>query len=102
MTAPVLPLACSPPLMRRFCLLFLGLLALLPAAAAAQDEAIMVKRLTAQMRQAGAYSGAYVLDVSGNKPRAVFRWHPHTPRILASNTKLFTTTAALALYGREA
>ena len=87
--------------MRRFCLLFLGLLALLPATAAAQDEALMVKRLTSQMRFAGAYSGAYVVDVSGDKPRPIFRWRPHTARILASNTKLFTTTAALALYGRE-
>jgi serine-type D-Ala-D-Ala carboxypeptidase/endopeptidase (penicillin-binding protein 4) len=87
--------------MRRFCLLFLGLLALLPATAAAQNEALMVKRLSAQMRFAGAYSGAYVVDVSGDKPRPVFRWRPHTARILASNTKLFTTTAALALYGRD-
>lgn len=87
--------------MRRFCLLFLGLLALLPATAAAQDEALMVKRLTSQMRFAGAYSGAYVVDVTGDNPRPIFRWRPHTARILASNTKLFTTTAALALYGRE-
>jgi D-alanyl-D-alanine carboxypeptidase/D-alanyl-D-alanine-endopeptidase (penicillin-binding protein 4) len=83
------------------CLLFLGLLALLPAAAAAQDQATMVKRLTGQMRFAGAYSGAYVINVSGDKPRTVFRWREHTPRILASNTKLFTTTAALARFGRD-
>ncbi len=87
--------------MRRMCLLFLGLLALLPAAAAAQDQATMVKRLTGQMRFAGAYSGAYVINVSGDKPRTVFRWREHTPRILASNTKLFTTTAALARFGRD-
>jgi serine-type D-Ala-D-Ala carboxypeptidase/endopeptidase (penicillin-binding protein 4) len=87
--------------MRRICLLFLALLALLPAAAAAQDEAAMVKRLTSQMRFAGTYSGAYVVNVSGDKPRSVFRWREHTARILASNTKLFTTTAALARFGRE-
>jgi serine-type D-Ala-D-Ala carboxypeptidase/endopeptidase (penicillin-binding protein 4) len=87
--------------MRRICLLFLALLALLPAAAAAQDQAAMVKRLTGQMRFAGAYSGAYVVNVSGDKPRSVFRWREHTTRILASNTKLFTTTAALARFGRE-
>ena len=87
--------------MRRFCLLFLGVLLLLPAAAAAQNEALMVKRLTGQMRYAGAYSGAYVVDVSGATPRPIFRWRARTARILASNTKLFTSTAALALYGRD-
>jgi serine-type D-Ala-D-Ala carboxypeptidase/endopeptidase (penicillin-binding protein 4) len=87
--------------MRRTCLLVLALTAMFPAAAAAQDEALMVKRLTAQMRYAGAYSGAYVAEVSGDRPRAVFRWRERTARILASNTKLFTTTAALARFGRE-
>jgi serine-type D-Ala-D-Ala carboxypeptidase/endopeptidase (penicillin-binding protein 4) len=87
--------------MRRLALLVLALLAVGPATAAAQDEATMVKRLTRYMRASGAYSGAYVVDVSGDKPRAVFRWRQHTRRILASNTKLFTTTAALARYGTE-
>jgi D-alanyl-D-alanine carboxypeptidase/D-alanyl-D-alanine-endopeptidase (penicillin-binding protein 4) len=53
------------------------------------------------MRGAGAFSGAYVVVVSGDSPRAIFRWRQRTPRILASNTKLFTTTAALARYGTE-
>jgi serine-type D-Ala-D-Ala carboxypeptidase/endopeptidase (penicillin-binding protein 4) len=88
--------------MRRICLVFLALLALLPAAAAAQDQARMVKQLTGQMRYAGAYSSAYVVNVSHGKPQVVFRWREHTARILASNTKLFTTTAALARFGREA
>jgi D-alanyl-D-alanine carboxypeptidase/D-alanyl-D-alanine-endopeptidase (penicillin-binding protein 4) len=87
--------------MRRIALLALAALGLLPSAAAAQDEATMVKRLQAQMRYAGAYAGAYVVDVSGDKPRAVFRWRERTSRILASNTKLFTTTAALARFGAE-
>jgi serine-type D-Ala-D-Ala carboxypeptidase/endopeptidase (penicillin-binding protein 4) len=87
--------------MRRLALLVIALLAVLPATAAAQDEATMVKRLTRYMRGAGAYSGAYVVDVSGDSPRAIFRWRQRTPRILASNTKLFTTTAALARYGTE-
>ena len=38
-------------------------------------------------------------DVSGPAPQPVFRWREHTARILASNTKLFTTTAALARFG---
>jgi serine-type D-Ala-D-Ala carboxypeptidase/endopeptidase (penicillin-binding protein 4) len=87
--------------MRRITLLSLALLALLPGAAAAQDEALMAKRLTSQMRYAGGYASAYVVDVSGDTPRPVFRWREHTPRILASNTKLFTTTAALARFGSE-
>jgi serine-type D-Ala-D-Ala carboxypeptidase/endopeptidase (penicillin-binding protein 4) len=88
--------------MRRICLLLLALLAVLPGAAAAQDREALVKQLTGQMRYAGAYSGAYVVNVSHDPPRVVFRWREHTPRILASNTKLFTTTAALARFGREA
>ena len=87
--------------MRRIALLVVALLALLPAAAAAQDRALMVKRLTAQMGFAGAYAGAYVADVSGATPQPVFRWRAHRARILASNTKLFTTTAALARFGSE-
>jgi serine-type D-Ala-D-Ala carboxypeptidase/endopeptidase (penicillin-binding protein 4) len=88
--------------MRRLALLVTALLVLLPAAsAAAQDEATMVKRLARYMRAAGPYSGAYVVDVSGGRPRAVFRWRPRTQRILASNTKLFITTAALSRFGVE-
>jgi D-alanyl-D-alanine carboxypeptidase/D-alanyl-D-alanine-endopeptidase (penicillin-binding protein 4) len=88
--------------MRRIALLALAVLAILPAAAAAQDRALLVKRLTAQMRFAGAYSGAYVVDVSGDAPRSVFRWRERTRRILASNAKLFPTTAALARFGADA
>ena len=85
--------------MRRLAVIVTALLAMLPATAAAQDEATMVKRLARYMRGAGAYSGAYVVDVSGDRPRAVFRWRQKRPRILASNTKLFTTTAALSRFG---
>jgi serine-type D-Ala-D-Ala carboxypeptidase/endopeptidase (penicillin-binding protein 4) len=87
--------------MRRICLLCFALLAVVAPAAAAQDRARMVNQLTGQMRYAGAYSGAYVVNVSHDKPQVVFRWREHTSRILASNTKLFTTTAALARFGRE-
>ena len=87
--------------MRRIALLVIALLALLPAAAAAQDEPTMVKRLARYMRSAGPYSGAYVFHVSGESPHAVFRWRHRTPRILASNTKLFTTTAALSRFGTQ-
>jgi len=55
--------------------------------------------LASQMRAAGSYSGAYVVNLSRGK--RVFRWRAGTARILASNTKLFTTAAALARYGTE-
>lgn len=87
--------------MRRLALLLVALLALLPATAAAQNEPLLVKRLTRQMRLAGAHAGAYVARVDLDGARPVFRWREDTPRILASNTKLFTTSAALARFGRE-
>jgi D-alanyl-D-alanine carboxypeptidase/D-alanyl-D-alanine-endopeptidase (penicillin-binding protein 4) len=86
--------------MRRLALLVIALL-VLPATAAAQDEPAMVKRLAGYMRAAGPFSGAYVAEVSGERPHAVFRWRQKTPRILASNAKLFTTTAALSRFGVE-
>src|ERR671912_1474200 len=101
MTAPRPSLACSPPLMRRIALLTLALLALLPAAAAAQEPQVIAKRLTREMRLAGAYAGAYVVDLDEPKPRVIFRWRAGTQRILASNAKLFTTTAALDRFGVE-
>jgi D-alanyl-D-alanine carboxypeptidase/D-alanyl-D-alanine-endopeptidase (penicillin-binding protein 4) len=85
--------------MRRIALLALAGLALLPAGAAAQNRELMVKRLTAQMRLAGSYAGAYVADLSDATPSGVFGWREHRARILASNTKLFTTGAALDRFG---
>jgi serine-type D-Ala-D-Ala carboxypeptidase/endopeptidase (penicillin-binding protein 4) len=87
--------------MRRIAAVAAALLLLVPAAAAAQDRELMVKRLTSQMRLAGGYASAYVADVSKTGAEPVFRWREHTTRILASNTKLFTTTAALARFGAE-
>ncbi|HYI37398.1 MAG TPA: D-alanyl-D-alanine carboxypeptidase [Thermoleophilaceae bacterium] len=71
-----------------------GLLAVLPAAASA---ASLGSRLGAAMRPAGGSSGAYVVNATTGKP--VLRYRHMTPRILASNTKIFTTAAALARYG---
>jgi D-alanyl-D-alanine carboxypeptidase/D-alanyl-D-alanine-endopeptidase (penicillin-binding protein 4) len=85
--------------MRRTALLIVALLALLPGTAAAQDEQFLVKRLTREMGFAGGWSGAYVANLTDGKP--LFRWRQHNTRILASNTKLFTTAAALARYGTE-
>jgi D-alanyl-D-alanine carboxypeptidase/D-alanyl-D-alanine-endopeptidase (penicillin-binding protein 4) len=87
--------------MRRIAVLAGAVLMLVPAAATAQDRELMVKRLTSQMRLAGGFASAYVADVSGPEAQPVFHWREDTPRILASNTKLFTTTAALARFGTE-
>lgn len=78
------------------CALALALL-VLPAMASA---ASLSSRLTASMRPAGGASGAYVVNATTAKP--VFRYRHLTARVLASNTKLFTTAAALARYGVDA
>ncbi len=57
----------------------------------------LAARLGAAMRHASGSSGAYVVNASSGRP--VFRWRARTARILASNTKLFTTSAALVRYG---
>ena len=56
--------------------------------------------LAGAMRSAGSASGAFVQNVSTGK--VVFRWRHTRPRILASNTKLYTTSTALARFGTEA
>jgi D-alanyl-D-alanine carboxypeptidase/D-alanyl-D-alanine-endopeptidase (penicillin-binding protein 4) len=75
--------------------LFLVLAAVLgfPAGALAS----LSSSLKRQMRGAGAYSGALVVDAQTGKP--LFAWKSGTARVLASNTKLFTTAAALARFG---
>jgi serine-type D-Ala-D-Ala carboxypeptidase/endopeptidase (penicillin-binding protein 4) len=82
--------------MRRVLVILLALSALLPVEAAQAD---LKRSLTLQMRQAGSHSGAYVTNLSTGEQ--VFAWRAGTPRILASNTKLFTSAAALARFGTE-
>jgi serine-type D-Ala-D-Ala carboxypeptidase/endopeptidase (penicillin-binding protein 4) len=82
--------------MRRALLTLLALSALVPVEAAQAD---LTSSLTRQMRQAGSYSGAYVANVTTGERE--FAWRAGTPRILASNTKLFTSAAALARFGTE-
>ena len=80
--------------MRRLvlCLALAAVFAFPPGAWASLSSAL--KR---QMRATGAYSGALVVDASTGK--ALFAWKPSTPRVLASNAKLFTTATALARFG---
>jgi D-alanyl-D-alanine carboxypeptidase/D-alanyl-D-alanine-endopeptidase (penicillin-binding protein 4) len=84
--------------MRRIAALAVAVLIGAPATATAADE-VLVKQLSRQMRASGAYSGAYVVNLSQGE--TVFRWRQNRSRILASNTKLFTTAAALARFGTE-
>ena len=43
------------------------------------------------MQRAGGASGAWVTDIDAPGNRTLFSWASRTRRILASNTKLFTT-----------
>jgi serine-type D-Ala-D-Ala carboxypeptidase/endopeptidase (penicillin-binding protein 4) len=95
-TAPPAPLPCSSFRMRRALLTLLALSALVPVEAAQAD---LTSSLTRQMRQAGSFSGAYVQNLTTGERE--FAWRAGTPRILASNTKLFTSAAALARFGTE-
>lgn len=86
----------------RFALLVACLLAaacaLAPAAEArARAQATLSGTLGSIMRLAGPYSGANVVDSSTRQ--VVFARRADSARILASNTKLFTTGAALARFG---
>ena len=67
-----------------------------PAARAQSTQAV----LASAMRHAGASSGAYVLNAT--KKRVLFKSRPSVLRVLASNTKLFTTSAILAKLGAGA
>ena len=69
------------------------------ARGARSSDAGLPARLASAMRGAGAHSGAYV--VNSTQGNAEFRWRERTPRILASNTKLFTTSTVLARYGAD-
>ena len=84
----------------------LGLAAVAPSAAAAaastaqSADSALGGKLAAAMRPAGGASGAYV--VNADSGRVVFRRRHTRARILASNTKIFTTAAALARFGPTA
>jgi serine-type D-Ala-D-Ala carboxypeptidase/endopeptidase (penicillin-binding protein 4) len=68
------------------------------AAHTAVSSSALVKGLSRTWRRAGR-SGAYVLDASTN--RVLFRRSPGRARILASNSKLFTTSTAVGRFGPD-
>jgi serine-type D-Ala-D-Ala carboxypeptidase/endopeptidase (penicillin-binding protein 4) len=70
-----------------------------PAAGSPAADPALGRALAAQMRFAGPSSGAFV--VNATEGRTVLRWRQHRGRVLASNAKLFTTSAALARFGTD-
>ncbi|MEX1142978.1 MAG: D-alanyl-D-alanine carboxypeptidase/D-alanyl-D-alanine-endopeptidase [Thermoleophilaceae bacterium] len=65
----------------------------------AASRRTLVRQLRRAMGSAGGSSGAYVVDAETGRP--LLRWRHTTPRILASNAKLFTTAATLARFGPD-
>jgi serine-type D-Ala-D-Ala carboxypeptidase/endopeptidase (penicillin-binding protein 4) len=87
--------------MRRLAGLIALAAALIAASAAqAQGTAALKASLASAWRGAASASGAYVLDATSGK--VLFQSRASMPRILASNTKLFTTSAILAKLGSDA
>jgi serine-type D-Ala-D-Ala carboxypeptidase/endopeptidase (penicillin-binding protein 4) len=85
--------------MRRLALA-VALLALFLFPAGAAHARSLSAQLATAMRGAGHHAGAYVLDATSGQ--VLFSSHSSTPRILASNTKLFTSSAILARLGPDA
>jgi serine-type D-Ala-D-Ala carboxypeptidase/endopeptidase (penicillin-binding protein 4) len=77
-------------------LLAAALMAAAPAPTAGAATPL-ARSLARAMRGAGSGSGAYVVNASTGV--RVFSLRAGAPRILASNTKLFTSSAALARFG---
>ena len=102
MTDTLARLRCwNNPMRRRFPVIAVFaavLLSLFPGAAAASPGSNLKRSLSRAMSGAGSSSGAFVMD--GATGRTMFSRRGSTPRILASNTKLFTSAAVLRRYGR--
>jgi serine-type D-Ala-D-Ala carboxypeptidase/endopeptidase (penicillin-binding protein 4) len=78
---------------------FAALLSPVGGTAAASPASSLKSQLGKAMRGAGSQSGAFVMDAASG--RTMFSRRATTPRILASNTKLFTSAAVLGRYGRS-
>src|SRR5829696_5417603 len=75
------------------------LVVLLVPAAHAAGPAATVRALDRQMNQAGIGSGALVVDLDSGT--TLYARRADVPRIPASVNKLYTTSAAITLYGVE-
>jgi D-alanyl-D-alanine carboxypeptidase/D-alanyl-D-alanine-endopeptidase (penicillin-binding protein 4) len=83
--------------MPRALLATLAVLALLAPAADAQTT--LTKTLSRSMAAAGHSSGAYVMDADSGAQ--LFSYRANARRVLASNTKLFTSAATLGKLGPD-
>src|SRR5919202_3507827 len=92
------PVRCYLLLMRRL-LLAAAAAATLVAPGAAEAQTSLQRSLRPAMASAGPSSSAYVIDADTH--RALFSWRPTSRRILASNTKLFTSAAVLGRIGAD-
>jgi len=72
----------------------------LAAPAPVSAERSLTRALAGQLRHAGRFSGAYVLDLDAG--RVLYARRAETPLVPASVEKLFTTAAALLRLGPEA
>ena len=101
--ATLAPVRCWNPLVRvplaAISLLVAILLAPATALATPAQDQALARSLSRALAGAGPYSGAHVVDATAR--RTLFSVRADTPRILASNTKLFTTSAVLARYGAD-
>src|SRR4051794_32648997 len=79
--------------------LFAALLSPFGGTAAASPASNLKRTLNKAMSGAGSHSGAFVMGADSG--RTIYSRRGTTPRILASNTKLFTSAAVLARYGRS-
>jgi D-alanyl-D-alanine carboxypeptidase/D-alanyl-D-alanine-endopeptidase (penicillin-binding protein 4) len=78
----------------------IALLLALFAAPASAGAAPLETTLARGLEAAGPASGAHVLDLTAGK--VLFSARASTPRVMMSNTKLFTTGAALEAFGPRA
>jgi D-alanyl-D-alanine carboxypeptidase/D-alanyl-D-alanine-endopeptidase (penicillin-binding protein 4) len=85
--------------MARIASLAVLLVVLLVPAAHAAGPAATVRALDRQMNQAGTGSGALVIDLDSGA--TLYARRPDVPRIPASVNKLYTTSAAMTLYGDD-
>lgn len=75
-------------------LLALALAAAAPVAEAAESHGKLRRSAAKAMRSLGAGSGVLILDAT--ERTVIYRLRPYRKRVMASNTKLFTTAAVLA------
>ena len=74
-------------------------LLLAPVDASSISRSRLRHGLSNQMQSVGGTSGAWVMDIGAAGNRVLFSWASRARRILASNTKLFTTAAVLDRFG---